>query len=250
MAKSDEYLELWWSSAVEFEARLGDPVGDWSDWVGASRPTQSGDLAGGKFAMRFTKRHIDNGDSQVRIELSDGNWPLRPGLWRLGIRSKQEREQGEIHAWIEKGAVPSSFENHIDEDMTLSIPGTAQSVITVGAVEVSMPIRLADFSSYGPTRDGRWKPDVAAPGVNIFAARGGTAHEMRADVGTSMAAPHVTGAVALLLSRAAKSKEQDVIPAASQSASALRQKTRNYSSSWDRGQGFGVIDVAAFLAAF
>jgi subtilisin family serine protease len=66
--------------------------------------------------------------------------------------------------------------------------------------------------------------------------------------GTSMAAPHVAGAIALVLSRAMKSGGN--LPTATQIASALRQKTSNYTSRWDRGQGYGIIDVAKLLAAF
>jgi hypothetical protein len=65
-----------------------------------------------------------------------------------------------------------------------------------------------------------------------------------------MAAPHVTGAIALLLSRMAKSKQDETIPRATQISSALRQKTLYRSSRWEPGQGFGVIDAAALLAAF
>jgi subtilisin family serine protease len=250
-AKLRERLELWWNSPAEFELSLADPDGKCSDWVGISQSNRSGALGGTQFAMLFTRRHVDNGDSHLRIDLGDGVGAIQAGLWRLQIRNNHEREQGEIHAWIERGpGVPSSFVNHIDEEMTLSIPGTAQSVITVGAVDAAMPIMVCDFSSYGPTRDGRSKPEVAAPGVGVHAALSGTANGVVAKNGTSMAAPHVTGAIALLLSRTAKSKQEEAIPAATQIASALRQKTRNYSSRWDRGQGFGVIDVGALLAAF
>jgi hypothetical protein len=62
-----------------------------------------------------------------------------------------------------------------------------------------------------------------------------------------MAAPHVAGAIALLLSRTAKAGK---VPSGNQIASTLRQKTQNYNGRWDRGQGYGVIDVAALLAAF
>jgi endonuclease G len=170
-------------------------------------------------------------------------------------------EGGEIHAWIERSSgVPSMFVNHPDEEMTLSIPGTAQNVITVGAVgsvddngaqravNAGEPIAVGDFSSYGPTRDRRQKPDVCAPGVEVRAARAGTSTNIIDMKGTSMAAPHVTGAIALLLSRTAAAGGP--IPTSTQIASALRQKTKNYTSRWDRGQGFGVVDVAALLAAF
>ena len=139
---------------------------------------------------------------------------------------------------------------HADQDMTLTIPGTANSVITVAAVNVptaSDPVESGEFSSYGPTRDGRNKPDVSAPGVKITAARGGTSDDAIEMEGTSMAAPHVAGAVALLLSRAVQLKQD--WPTASQVAAALRQNTKNYSGTWTPGQGYGVVDVAALLNA-
>jgi subtilisin family serine protease len=117
----------------------------------------------------------------------------------------------------------------------------------VGAVDASRTIQVGKFSSYGPTRDGQKKPLVCAPGVQVRAARGGTADDVLSDSGTSMAAPHVTGAIALLLSRIAKAGKA---LSGNQIASALRQKTQNYNGHWDRGQGYGVIDVAALLAAF
>ena len=72
--------------------------------------------------------------------------------------------------------------------MTLSIPGTARTVITVASVDASLPIRVASYSSYGPTRDLRDKPDVAAPGENVLAAQSGTANGVvQFFSGTSMA---------------------------------------------------------------
>jgi endonuclease G len=257
-----ERIELWWSSADEIRFRLRQPVTafrpgvaydaaeNWSEWIGTSAPEHKGTfIGGGPFSLIFTKRHIDNGDSRLLIELGGDTGEPAKGEWLLEIESLNLNEEGIVDAWIERNCgIPTSFTNHMNEEMTLSIPGTAQSVITVGAIDARDPIRVGAFSSYGPTRDGRHdKPLVCAPGINVIAANGGTSDGVRPDQGTSMSAPHVAGAIALVLSKAYKTGD---IPSGNQIMSALRQKTKNYTGRWDRGQGYGVIDVAAFLAAF
>ena len=79
---------------------------------------------------------------------------------------------------------------------TLSSPASADAALAVGAVNRSDA--MASFSSRGPRiGDGGVKPDITAPGVGIVAAEAGSAGHV-AKSGTSMAAPHVAGAAALL----------------------------------------------------
>ncbi len=96
--------------------------------------------------------------------------------------------------------------------MTINDPGNADLPITVGSTHRDMPhtYGVSYFSSKGPTGDGRTKPDLVAPGERITSCAAGralaTVGEASGkavyveDSGTSMAAPHVSGAIAAFLS--------------------------------------------------
>ena len=90
---------------------------------------------------------------------------------------------------------------------TIGSPAAATFAVTVGAMadpldtEGTRPpgFSLASFSSRGPTADGRTKPDVAAPGVDISAAAAGTGSGYSVKSGTSMSSPFTAGVAALVL---------------------------------------------------
>ena len=103
-------------------------------------------------------------------------------------------------------------------DLSISDPGNAELAVTVGSTHRDMPhlYGVSYFSSRGPTGDGRMKPDLVAPGERIISCaagleakkyqvtQDGDGHDVPVlyceQTGTSMAAPHVSGAIAAFLS--------------------------------------------------
>lgn len=81
----------------------------------------------------------------------------------------------------------------------------AKNILTIGAVEHidgdytgSDDVVMSEFSSWGPTDDGRIKPDICGIGVDVFSALSGGVDVYGLLSGTSMSAPNTTGSLALL----------------------------------------------------
>ncbi|HEV7398014.1 MAG TPA: S8 family serine peptidase [Pyrinomonadaceae bacterium] len=120
---------------------------------------------------------------------------------------------------------------------SITDPGNADNVLTVGATHRFWPhtYGISFFSSRGPTGDGRLKPDLVAPGERIRSTMPG--NEWGDLDGTSMAAPHVSGAAAMLMARYSELIGQP-----------LRIKRLLCESATDLGrersfQGHGMLDV-------
>lgn len=148
----------------------------------------------------------NTGDNHIDIFLYK-NAPK--GIWRLTLEGIDVVD-GRWHAWIERDggchSCQSKFPLHnADPSFTTGSICNGMYTIAVGAYDTRDPERKAVFfSSAGPTSDGRKKPNLLAPGMGIQAARSTrrdaarSKGELTFKSGTSMAAPHVTGAIALL----------------------------------------------------
>jgi subtilisin family serine protease len=130
-------------------------------------------------------------------------------------------------------------------DIGISDPGNAEKVITVGSTHKASPHQygISYFSSKGPTGDGRFKPDVVAPGERIKSAGIKNKHDTVELSGTSMATPHVSAAIAQFLS-----VKQEFIGCPSKVKETLMRTCTDLGR--DRYfQGAGLIDVLRMIQA-
>jgi hypothetical protein len=125
--------------------------------------------------------------------------------------------------------------------ISITDPGNADSVITVGATHRQDPhtFGVSYFSSRGPTGDGRQKPDLLAPGEKITSTIPG--EDSAVLDGTSMAAPHVSGAAALLMERHSELRGRpDMVKRVLCDTATDLGRTREF-------QGFGLVDTLRAL---
>ncbi|MEA2881227.1 MAG: hypothetical protein QOH32_446, partial [Bradyrhizobium sp.] len=149
-------------------------------------------------------RDPNNSDNHINL-FQYQNAPS--GVWKVMLRGIDVVD-GRYHAWLERDPGCKTCQAQFPPDHSVRETTTGSIcngflTITVGAYDGQDPARpLAPFSSSGPTRDGRVKPVVLAPGMRILAARShpksGPAPLLTRMSGTSMAAPHVTGTIALM----------------------------------------------------
>ena len=118
----------------------------------------------------------------------------------------------------------------------ISAPADGFNVIAVGAVN-SMG-EVANFSSIGPTYDGRTKPDVMAMGDDVYVVAPGTTDEYRKADGTSLATPLVAGTAALLLQAVPDLDGPKTL-------SKLLKFTASHALSPDNRYGWGMINAEA-----
>jgi len=250
-------IEIWYSSRDRLRVRLTSPTGRATPWVHAGehfdQPADANNPNITIEAERFTSR---NGDALTYIEVDPPKAAsVPPGNWVIEIEAI-EIQDGTFDAWIERDDKrPSQFMgSDFDPQKTLSPPGTGQRTITVANYNHHVaPPAINPSSGRGRTRDGRMKPEVAAPGTGILSScslggrpdpdgHGGVIPMRVKMSGTSMAAPHVAGAIALVLQRHPRLTAAQI--RAALIASAVREPGVN---GFSNDFGFGRVDIARCL---
>jgi subtilisin family serine protease len=214
-----------------------------------------------------------------------GAGPPLDGTWSLIFRRTGGSGNGVVDTYlplVELNTLPF-FTTGATNRRLVGSPANAERVIAVGGYnaidrwrgfdggeyfyrngDILFPINeLLWFSSPGPTRDGRLKPEIVAPGIALsslsrHANFGGNSRGVSPDsahvveLGTSMASPHVAGAVALMLSVYQKLTPEQALDAltrgARKDAFTSHSFTGEANGSPNASWGFGKLNVAASLA--
>ena len=145
-------------------------------------------LSAGQFILAPTDLDGNNPDPSKRPDIVNNSWGSGPG---------DEFYHDIVTAWRAAGIIPVfSAGNAGPSCDTGGSPGDFLESFSVGATDIDDEI--ADFSSRGPSVFGKVMPDVSAPGVAVLSSVPGDGYAEFA--GTSMAAPHTAGTLALMLS--------------------------------------------------
>jgi len=208
--RTSNELEIWYSGQDVFEVTLIAPDGrEFSVALDNRMQLRDGPRVWGNFYHRL--HEPNSGLNHIVVYL----YTAAPsGRWQVVLRGRDVVD-GRLHAWIERdasGRYQSRFpRSQASSRYTTNTICNCFRAVAVGAYDGTRPDRPPTlFSSRGPTADGRQKPEIAAPGYRIRAARSmprnGWRGEPRLCVksGTSMAAPWVSGTVALMLAAAGR----------------------------------------------
>jgi subtilisin family serine protease len=244
--QTENEMEIWYPKGGRLSLEIFDPQGK---SLGSVPAGQSGTVSSGGKVILFAANRLNdpnNGDNMIGIYLSN----LAPqGRWTVLLQG-DPNQAVDFHAWVERDDYgQASFPEPRDNSHTIGSISCGHDTLVVGSYDAhkaSLP--LSYFSSAGPTRDGRQKPEVSAPGHAVVAARSGSKKGVTTMSGTSMAAPAVTGTVALMLAEAKARKKSLTIDQIREAAATTARHNPPPGAAWDARYGNGRIYANGLVA--
>ncbi len=268
--KREIKLDIWHDDPEVLTVEVCDPYDECSDELaagtGASVVIDDGGLEVDNNLNLLSAtacEGVEKGHIEVHFlaNVDDSSDELAPGTWTVTLRASDDLEGTEtVHAWLSDKDL--SFLADTSAENTITSPASTPDVIAVGSYVTSDPVdalwtecwlygcdspeglyELADSSSRGPLLDdaGTQKPEISAPGKWIRAAEEHDGWYLLNYVykeGTSMASPHVAGAVALMLDKNGALSLEEIREALE--ASAAEAGTTAPDDNW----GWGKLDAA------
>jgi subtilisin family serine protease len=262
---SENEMEIWYGPQDRFVVEVRPPGGPWTSPVGPGERILNQVLDNGTVLSVHSETYYPaNGANRISIVLSpffgapeDAVRPIGPiaaGEWLVRLTGVVVRD-GRYDAWIERddprrvaGAggrswrYPSAFApGTYSTDRMISSLACAERILSVANVNLARNAAHVT-SSRGPTRDGRFKPDVGADGTDIVAAGGFDRTQPWVEMtGTSMASPFVCGVAALMLGIAPQLTSAQIQGIMLTTSAPLA----GHDFTWRTDTGFGLVDAAA-----
>ncbi len=267
---SEDYVafDVWYHNQVNLSATVITPE---DSVYGPFRGFQSQIVATGWGRIDVS---VNSSETNLHLRISDRkkdgtlteDLPL--GSWKLVLSGYA----GPVEGWLYDSTMGAQITSDVDYSTLINEPGNAQFCITVGSYvsRLEWPHQmskagsvndteigaLSDFSSPGPIRNGFSKPDIVAPGEFVVSAYSSDVYpgpgpdwitpdgQYRAWKGTSMAAPHVTGVIALMFQ---VDPELDVSDIKSIFLNTSRKDEFTGEEAWNPKRGYGKLDALEAL---
>lgn len=240
-------MELWYAGEDRFKVELFGPNGVLLATAapGETKQVQIGNNVVALLANRLNDPN--NHDNMIGAFLMSG---MPDGRYAVRLTGEVVTN-GKFHAWIERdNSFTSNFPSPNDNTHTIGSISCGKKTIAVGSYDANNSTKpLSYFSSAGPTRDGRKKPEISAPGHNVWAAKSLSETGVTRMSGTSMAAPAVAGIIALIfeeaLARGINLSIDQTIKIITDSA----RRNPPGGTAWNDRYGYGRISAAKAIQA-
>jgi subtilisin family serine protease len=261
-----QVVDVWVPRGDEVQIQIQPPDGTLYDPDGEVHSTVFGD-----FLADWREDSVNRDQNLTLFVAGNVNF-----TWQIRISAGRVL-QGKVHAWGHTSSpsnANSLFPGYTDPGFSIGMPGTEERAIVVGSfisknqfdtksgtiVAQTLNVgQLSPFSSRGPTRIGKQKPDIAAPGQYITAALAKNSfftnspsytprhHPTSGYItiqGTSMATPFVAGVIALMLEREPELTPEEI----QQRLRITARRDDDTGRVWGPGFGYGKIDVEALFS--
>jgi len=201
-------IEIWYSGKDEFEVTISNETVA-LDQFSCAIDSSTDIKYNGQTVGRMYHRSDDPNNNKNHIDIF--LFTTAPaGTWRIELNALRICD-GRFDSWIERDGACKNCQsrfvqgNVVKTRTTNTICNGHNAIVTGACNTTTQPYTVAGFSSSGPTVDGRLKPAILAPGVNIASSKSSPpqqpygANKTVVMSGTSMASPYVTGAAALVM---------------------------------------------------
>ncbi len=192
-------FSIWNPISDELEIVIQSPTGERTDRLSILTPNRAYIFDRTAVIINFTEPAIDNTQNEIFVTFQGQNGEeINKGLWKVTVKGVRILE-GQFNIWTK--LVPDRLNKtkvlSPELNTTLTIPADSKGLTSVGAYNGST-MQLAGFSGRGYTTDGRVKPEIVAPGINVTVPSTVDGELYTTASGTSIAAAFVAGAYILM----------------------------------------------------